>query len=1087
MKHVYALLLITMLSALQYSYAAETEPNNTVAQANTLALNGSNTGKINTGGDIDWWSVTTNADGKLNITLTPAGKKVWVYLYDNNGTTLLASHDSVAVFTQSLDGLAAGTYYIKVAADLVTDTVSYTISNTLTTIAQANDAEPNNNKLQALLLSNTIRKTGHVGYYYNTKRDTADWYKIVTTVDQKITLKLQSANSQNLAVTLFAGNGISVIGTAAGTGLVTLSVDGTHKDSFFVKVNAKVITGFAPYTLYDSLSVKQTDSILLPLNYSLPDSITRPGAADWWRVTTNADGKLNLTLTPLSGKNLYLYLYDKDKTTLLNSAQSSTSFSFSYDGLAAGTYFLKVVPYYPTDTSRYILANSLTQPAKANDTEPNNTLAKALVLNPNSTKTGHVGFYYNHYRDTADWYKVTTTAEGLLKLTLTPANGQNLYLYLYDNDGTTLLNSAQSGTSFTFSTDGLAVGTYYLKVIPYYNTGFTSYTLTDSLLTISQPNDIEPNNSAAQALTLPLNGTTTGHLGYYYNHYRDSADWYKVTTNADGQLQLSITPTNGSNVWIYLYDNDGTTLLNSNQSYTKFTVSQDGLAAGTYYVKVNTYYSSAFTPYILSDSLLTISQPNDVEPNNSKAQALTLALNSTTTGHAGYYYNHYRDSSDWYKVTTNADGLLQLAITPTNGSNVWIYLYDNDGTTLLNSNQSYSKFTVNTDGLAAGTYYIKVNTYYNTAFTPYVLTDSLIKVSQANDAEPNNSAAQALTLALNGTTTGHTGYYYNHFRDSSDWYKVTTNADGLLKLSITPVNGSNMWIYLYDKDGTTLLNSYQSSTKFTINTDGLAAGTYYIKVNTYYNTVYTPYILTDSLKTYSLANDIEPNKKPYQGGVIPANGTVTGHTNFYYNNSKDSVDWWKLNYTGGGPLQFTFTQAPRLIDGNTPNVWFYVYKDTLAAPVYSSYFSGPSNVISLTGLAKATYYIRINPYYTSDYDVYSISNSFTPTALQGNNPTQLKGITENEKTVNGPDISIYPNPTSSVIHITQRDKNANPSLVLLTDANGHQVWSSRQVKGQLSFGGGLEINVSHLPAGIYLLQITDTHNNTVTKKIVIAR
>jgi len=238
MKHVYSLLIIALLSALQYSYAAETEPNNTPAQANVLALNGSNSGKINTAGDIDWWSVTTTADGKLNITLTPAGKKLWIYLYDNNGTTLLASHDSVALFTQSLDGLAAGTYYIKVAAFTPTDTASYTISNTLTTITQANDAEPNNNKLQALLLSNTVRKTGHVGYYYNTKRDTADWYKIITTVDQKITLKLQPTNGQSLSLTLYAGNGTSVISSANGTGLVALSIDGTHKDSFFVKVNA---------------------------------------------------------------------------------------------------------------------------------------------------------------------------------------------------------------------------------------------------------------------------------------------------------------------------------------------------------------------------------------------------------------------------------------------------------------------------------------------------------------------------------------------------------------------------------------------------------------------------------------------------------------------------------------------------------------------------------------------------------------------------------------------------------------------------------------------------------------------------------
>src|SRR5581483_5321902 len=130
--------------------------------------------------------------------------------------------------------------------------------------------------------------------------------------------------------------------------------------------------------------------------------------------------------------------------------------------------------------------------------------------------------------------------------------------------------------------------------------------------------------------------------------------------------------------------------------------------------------------------------------------ALTLPLNGSVTGHVNYYYKNHRDSTDWYKVTTNADGRIRLRITSNNGQNVWAYLFDNDGTTQLNAQYTTGTLDINTDGLAAGTYYVRVNTYYTTEFAPYTLADSLFSPAQANDPEPNNSTAQATTLALNG-------------------------------------------------------------------------------------------------------------------------------------------------------------------------------------------------------------------------------------------------------------------------------------------------------------------------------------------------
>ena len=146
-------------------------------------------------------------------------------------------------------------------------------------------------------------------------------------------------------------------------------------------------------------------------------------------------------------------------------------------------------------------------------------------------------------------------------------------------------------------------------------------------------------------------------------------------------------------------------------------------------------------------------------------------------GHIDYYYNNHRDSVDWYKVITNADGRLRLTMTSANGQNVFADLYDNNGTTLIaGSYTSGSAVVVNLDGLAAGTYYIRVHTYYTTEFAPYTLADSLFKPARQMIQSQTAQKQQRLLLPLNGSVTGHIDYYYNNHRDTVDEYKLTTTC-----------------------------------------------------------------------------------------------------------------------------------------------------------------------------------------------------------------------------------------------------------------------------------------------------------------------
>ncbi len=606
----------------------------------------------------------------------------------------------------------------------------------------------------------------------------------------------------------------------------------------------------------------------------------------------------------------------------------------------------------------------------AAETEPNDTRAQANTLALNGSNSGAIGTAGD-----VDWYKVTTTSDGQLNITFT-SDGNNVTAVLYDNNGTIVLASGTTAGSTTISTDGLAVGTYYIQVSAYYNTQTLNYTITNNFVNAPVPIDAEPDSTRAQANVLALNGSTTGHVNYYYNNHRDSVDWYKVTTNADGLLRLTLTSLNGSNVSAYLFDNNGVTSLNSVTTAGTTSISTDGLSNGTYYIEIVSYYNNQFEPYSLADSLFTPALANNTEPDSTRGLAQVLGLNDSTTGHINYYYNNHRDSVDWYKVTTNADGLVRLTLKSGNGSNVTAYLFDNNGITLLNSGTTAGTTTISTDGLAAGTYFVEIVSYYNNQFEPYVLADSLFTPLQANNTEPDSTRALAHVLVLNDSIKGHINYYYNNHRDSSDWYKVTTNADGLLRLTLTSGNGSNISAYLFDNDGVSILNSGTTAGTTTISRDGLAAGTYYVEIVSYYNNQFEPYVLADSLFTYN-PNDSITNTYALQAPTISANRTQTGHTNFYYNLQSDSTDWFKINYTGNGNMNLYFNLLPNINSGGISNVNFQVYRDTAAAPVFTNTTANAANTYSLSSLTQGYYYIRISPYYNNQFEAYSITDSFT--------------------------------------------------------------------------------------------------------------
>ncbi|MEO6166348.1 MAG: hypothetical protein ABIO46_13730, partial [Chitinophagales bacterium] len=467
------------------------------------------------------------------------------------------------------------------------------------------------------------------------------------------------------------------------------------------------------------------DADKLNLNSSNNGAIDIANDVDWWKVTTTSDGKLDLTLTSTNGLYCYVQLYDNNATTLLKSTYTNGTTTLSQDGLSPGTYYIYIYAFTAGQLPLYTISNTLTTAAFTNDPEPNDVYTQGGVLAPTGSVTGHIGYYYNLGVDGTDWWKVTTTGNGLLNLEMVSYNGQYIYWVLYDGDGLTVLHSQYTNGSASYNVDGLAAGTYYVKVYPFSAGGFTPYTLTSTFTAPPVASDAEPNNSKSQAKNISLNGSKTGQVGYSYNGVKDAEDWFKFTTTSDGLVKLSMISQNGQYIYWQLLDNDGTTSLYNTYTNGSASYNVDGLAAGTYYIKVYPFYATGYIPYTLSDTLYTAPVANDLEPNNGKAQAQAFATGSTVTGHSGYYNDLKYDSEDWFEIVTTEDGQISLTITSENGQYIYYQLYDNDAVTLLKSSYTNGTASHITDGLAAGTYYVKIFPFYSNGFIPYTLTNSL--------------------------------------------------------------------------------------------------------------------------------------------------------------------------------------------------------------------------------------------------------------------------------------------------------------------------------------------------------------------------
>lgn len=291
--------------------------------------------------------------------------------------------------------------------------------------------------------------------------------------------------------------------------------------------------------------------------------------------------------------------------------------------------------------------------------------------------------------------------------------------------------------------------------------------------------ETEDNDDYSSADYVPVNSTIYGVCREY------DSDWYKFTLSSSAKVnvQFSFNRADADGDWdVYLYKYDGNgdyTQLEYKDVYVydgSYTFSSLGLPAGTYFVKVYGYNSACGRQYSITPKCSYVSNW-ETEFNDEYTSADPLSMGVTRYGVCRGY------DRDWYKFVLNAPSTVSVTFTHTKASadgdwDVYLYKYKGDGEydqlAYKDVYVSDGNYTFPTQGLSAGTYFVKVSGCNSACGRQYGVTVNY-SVGKPGKFRVSSRGSNSLKLAWN-KPAGATGYQLQ--RKSGNSYKTLATVKG---------------------------------------------------------------------------------------------------------------------------------------------------------------------------------------------------------------------------------------------------------------------------------------------------------------------
>ncbi|TXI82038.1 MAG: T9SS type A sorting domain-containing protein [Flavobacteriales bacterium] len=497
------------------------------------------------------------------------------------------------------------------------------------------------------------------------------------------------------------------------------------------------------------------------------------------------------------------------------------------------------------------------------ESEPNDDIANANTITLGTAMSGDMGPVPCSSGANVDYFMLNLTADGQLNINTAADNSSgsnsNIRVDLYNSDGAQLtwfnhVSGPQGApNNATTTVNCLNKGTYYLRLQGSSASLCYTYALTLTLTAPVFADDAEPNNTPAQADVygaLAPATVTEGHVNF--SHYVDNSDYYRIETPGDGTLNITLNSeaVGAGHLRVDVYNDNGNQLHWDNYAVgtggtpNSVTKSYTCDAQGVYYLEVRST-AVCGASYQLSYTITAPLFANDTEPNNTPAQAdanPVLPPATVTEGHVNF--SHYGDNSDYYRIETPGDGVLNITLNSEAAAagSLRIDVYNDVGAQL-----HWNNYVTGTGGTpnsvtqsytcdAQGVYYLEVHSN-GVCGASYELSYTVTPPFFGNDAEPNGTTATA--IAFNPDSAQAEGHLnFSHYVENNDHYKVILPVAGAITfdLEAEAAVAGILRINLLNEVGTLITwNNYTTGgggipAGSLVNFTGLAAGTYYLEL-----------------------------------------------------------------------------------------------------------------------------------------------------------------------------------------------------------------------------------------------------------------
>ncbi|MBT7307224.1 MAG: PKD domain-containing protein, partial [Gammaproteobacteria bacterium] len=569
--------------------------------------------------------------------------------------------------------------------------------------------------------------------------------------------------------------------------------------TFYVKVRAYSDTRTGGYTVVNTFAETSTtvdsETVLddygndrstagvLAVNSSLAGSIETGGDVDYHRLDLAAAGEL--TVYSEGSMDTYGYLYDEDGDQLASNDDggSSTNFSYSYSIPAGGTYYIQIRAYSSTRTGSYTLVNNFEMVSD----DYGNDLSSAGTLSVNSSVTGSI-----EVGGDSDYFRIELEAEG--ELTVYSESNLDTFGYLYDANGEHLTtdNDGGSNANFSYSYAIPSAGSYYVQILASSETTTGSYTVINQFEEVATD---DYGNDQASAALISENGDLSGVI-----EAGGDNDYFRLELGAAGELTVSTT--GSMDTYGYLYDESGGRLASNDDGGvgTNFSYTYSIPAAGSYYVRVRAYSSTAIGGYQLNSSFVVL-QPPVANMSLSVTEGfvpLTVAVDGSGSTDTDGLISHY--------LWTLSDG--RTATGPTAD-----FLFTQDGTFTI------TLLVTDATGLTDTTSQ-SVLVQYGQPIADFSLSPTEGSVPLTVEVDGAASTAGGGSVAEEDSWA--TGRYSN-----SENRSQLLTIPGASSLTVTVVGETERsfdYFYVYDSNGTQLQRYHGSiSDTFTVAGDSITA------------------------------------------------------------------------------------------------------------------------------------------------------------------------------------------------------------------------------------------------------------------------